>query len=135
MQHFVAANPVETMLLEAQEGRATPSMLFAALYPSQVYVLVDQDPGPAGQWTDETTLLILLNQAETPVMAMFTSPARLAGWPEMSGKFRYALRVDFSWLLNGIMEGVGIVLNPGAAVGVELSPELVAKFQKSVGLR
>lgn len=132
MQNFVAANPLESALLDAQEGRAQPSKLFETLYSAQVFVLINQDPGPGGQWTDETSLLILHNQDRTPVIAMFTSMERLAGWPEKSQEFQYVLEVDFGWLLNGIMDGVGVVLNPGCAVGVEMAPEIIGKLQESV---
>lgn len=135
MENFVAANPLEEILLEAQEGRVPPAQLFEALFASQVIVLINQDPGPGGQWTDETSLMILNSASGIPVIAMFSSLGRSSMWPDQSGEFQYALEVDFGWLLNGVMEGVGIVLNPGSTVGVEMAPELVVKLQESLAAR
>lgn len=131
MQHFVTANPLEQTLVDAQQGRLPPSALFAALYASKVIVLVNRDPGIDGQWTDETTLLVLNSPAGVPVIAAFTSPERTGDWPDRSQEFRHALQVDFRWLVDGITEEVGLVLNPGLSVGLELAPEMIVKLQQS----
>lgn len=131
MHNFVTVNPLEQTLVDAQQGRLPPSVLFAALYASQVVVLVNRDLGVDGQWTEETALLVLNSPAGTPVIAAFTAPERIADWPERSPEFRHPLRVDFRWLIDGITEEVGLVLNPGLPVGLELAPEMIVKLQQS----
>lgn len=132
MQNFIAINPIEQTLFDAQHGRLPASALFAALYASKVFVLVNRDVGVDGEWTDETTLLVLNSPAGTSVIAAFTALERTEGWPERSQEFRHALHVDFRWLIEGITDEVGLVLNPGSPVGLELAPEMIVKLQQSL---
>lgn len=131
MEDFIAKNPLEEVLLEAQSGRVPPSKLFDTLYTSQVFVLINKEIGPSGVWDNDIALLVLNSQSGIPVVAMFTSPERSKGWPERAQEFKYGLLVDFRWLLKGIAQEAGVVLNPGSAVGVELVPNIIQKLKEA----
>jgi hypothetical protein len=131
MESFNAMNPLEEALLATQTRKVQPSKLFDTLYASQVFVLINKDLNPSGAWDGDTALLVLNSQSGIPVVAIFTSSERSVGWLERAGAFQHGLLVDFRWLLKGIAEGVGIVLNPGSSVGVELAPNIVQKLKES----
>ena len=103
------------------------------LHVAQVFVLLNAEPGPNGEWVEGTEVLVLKNEADEPVIAMFSAPERAAGWPENAPGYDHGLLVAFRWLLGGVVPGVGIVLNPGSEIGVEISPTLVKKLQDAAG--
>lgn len=127
-QTFEPLNELESALVQAQAGSLSVPDFLGKLSTSQVFVLLDKDPGPSGLWDNSAAPMVLSNSAGAPVLALFTAPARSDGWPAQIPRFSFGLLTDFGWLLRGIAKGVGIVVNPGHSVGLELSPERVAKL-------
>ncbi|WP_313276223.1 SseB family protein [Stenotrophomonas sp.] len=128
-QNFVPVNDLETQLLQTQLGRIPASEFLDGLLAAQVVVLLDKDPGPSGVWDNSASPLVLSNAAGSPVFAMFTAPERSTSWHKQLPQFEFGLATQFQWLLRGIASGVGIVINPGHTVGLELTPEAVANLK------
>jgi hypothetical protein len=133
MQTFTASNALEQALLDAQTGKIPPSKLFESLYAAQVFVLIDKEIGVGGMWSNDISMLVLNSQSGTPMIAMFTSPERAMGWPERAPAFKFGLLTDFSWLLKGLATEAGVVINPGSAIGVELTASIVQQLRESAG--
>lgn len=131
---FVPLNALEQALLDTQEGRLLPAALFEQLNSATVFILLDQAIPEGGSWRSDTGLLVLNSQSGFPVIALFTAPERSIAWLAQAPAYPHGLQISFRWLLQGISAGVGLVLNPGAAVGVELPPSLVDKLRASAGL-
>jgi hypothetical protein len=127
---FSPINPLEVSLLQAQLGSGPASDFFDELLGSQVFVLLDKDLGPDGQWDPSINLCVLTNAAGKPVLAAFTAAERSAQWYQHLPQFQYGLLVSFVWLMQGLGPDVGVVINPGHAVGVELAPEAIARFKQ-----
>lgn len=132
MTDFTPLNPLETTLAAAQAGTLPPSQLFAALHGTQVFVLINKQLGPDTPWDEETALLVLNGQAGTPVVAVFSAAERAIDWPAQAPAFRFGLWVEFRWLLGGIAPELGIAINPGAAVGLELAPAMLQQLRDSI---
>jgi hypothetical protein len=132
---FVPANDLEQRLLDARAGTIASSAFLDTLLESPVFVLLDKDPGPSGSWDASTSLLVLNNAAGLPLVAMFTAPAHSVAWHKRFPRFEFGMLVEFRFLLQGIGDGVGIVLNPGLEVGAELKPDAIADLQLRAGLR
>lgn len=132
MTTFTPLNDLERALLDARDGKVPASTLFAALFAATVFTLLNEEPGADGTLSDTASLLVLNSEAQEPLVGLFTAAERAAGWPERAPAYRYGLLVEFRWLLPRLADGVGIVLNPGAAVAVELPPELVGKLRASL---
>ena len=129
---FSPANPLEHALLDAQRGNGSPAAFFDELLNSQVFVLLDKEIGPEGRWDPSINLCVLTNAAGGPVVAAFSAPERSAPWPERLPQFRYGLLVAFPWLLQGLGSELGVVINPGGSVGVELAPEALVPLKQQV---
>ena len=129
-QEFSPANALELSLLKAQQGTGLPEDFFNELLQSQVFVLLDKEIGPEGRWDSSISLCVLTNAAGNPVVAAFTAPERSSPWHERLPQFQYGLLVTSTWLLNGLGPGVGVVLNPGHPVGVELAPEAIDRLKR-----
>ncbi|GAB3387847.1 SseB family protein [Lysobacter fragariae] len=123
---FVPSNDLETHLLNAQLGHIPESDFWDTLLPAKVVVLLDKDPGPGGVWDNSVSPLILSNADGSLVLAMFTAPERSTPWHKRVPQFAFGMAVPFQWLLQGIANNVGIVINPGYTVGLEMSPDAIA---------
>jgi len=132
---FEPQNELEHSLVQAQAGRLPVPELMRAFLTSQVFVLLDKDPGPSGKWDNSSSPMVLSNSTGSPLLAIFTSPERSSTWPTQLPQFAFGLLTNFSWLLKGIAPNVGIVVNPGSSVGMEIPPagvqQLLAESQGS----
>ncbi len=131
-QEFKPANPLEQALLDARQRRLSTEHFLELLLASRVSILLDKDLGPSGVWDNSASPLIL--QAPSgAVLAMFTSLERATPWHARVPKFQYQLETDFRWLLRGIAQGVGAIINPGT-IGLVLTGERIAEIRE-VALR
>lgn len=131
---FAPLNALEQALLDTQEGRMLPAAFFEQLSGATVFILLDKAIPEGGSWTSDISLLVLNSQSGFPVIALFTAPERSIAWLAQAPAYPHGLQISFRWLLQGISAGVGLVLNPGSAVGVELPPGLVDKLRASAGV-
>jgi SseB protein N-terminal domain len=131
-REFSPANALEHVLLEAQRGTGSPAAFFDELLRSQVFVLLDKEIGPEGRWDPSINLCVLTNATDGPVVAAFTAPERSTPWHERLPQFGYGLLVSFTWLLQGLGPEVGVVINPGSSVGVELAPGAMSRLKHQV---
>ena len=129
-QEFVPQNELESVLLKAQQGSCPASDFLDKLLSSKVFVLLDKEIGPEGRWDPSINPCILNNAARAPVLAAFTTPELATPWHERLPQFGYGLLVNFAWVLQGLRPQVGVVINPGHKVGVELTPEAIARLKQ-----
>ncbi|MDZ4048422.1 MAG: SseB family protein [Pseudoxanthomonas sp.] len=131
-EEFVPANELENTLLLAQQGQGSTPDFLNSFVNSQVFVLLDKDLGPEGQWDPSINLCVLTNAAGGPVVAVFTAPERAIPWSERLPQFQHGLLVSPTWLMQGLGPTVGIVVNPGHKVGVELSPDAIQQMKDAI---
>lgn len=130
MSEFVPGNVLEQALSDAQDGTATADAFLGELVRSQIVILLDREVDPDGRWDPTINLCVLNNAAGDPVVAVFTSPERADPWQGQLPQFEYGLLVSFAWLLQGLGADLGVVVNPGWPVGVELAPEAIARLRQ-----
>ena len=123
--------PLESSLVEAQSGAISIDEFLAGFVESKVFVLLDKDPGPSGKWDNTISPLVLNSQSGIPMLAVFTAPERSTSWARRLPQYPFGILTDLRWLLKGTTSGVGMVINPGSAVGFELSPPGVERLRTS----
>lgn len=127
---FSPLNRLEATLLAAQTGTGPSSAFFDELVQSQVFLLLDREIGEDGRWDPAINLCVLTNAQGRPVVAAFTAPERSTDWYAHLPQFKYGLLVTFAWLMQGLGPEVGVVVNPGLPVGVELGPEAIMDLRQ-----
>ena len=127
---FEPANELEHALVKARQGELPVVSFMDKLLASQVFVLLDKAPAADGKWDNGISPMVLRNQDGNPVMAMFTAPERSTEWPKREPRFQHGLLTDFAWLLRGLQPGVGLVINPGLAAGLEMPASGVAQLKQ-----
>lgn len=121
-------NAVEDLLVAMHEGRLAPEEFARRLLKEQLFMPVQDEKHKIGGFQASTlaTPLIVDDQEGNRVLVLFTSPDRgrefLAHYPGYSG----GLLTEFAWVVKRIAEGMGISINPGQQLGMDLDPEMVA---------
>ncbi|MDI1301593.1 MAG: SseB family protein [bacterium] len=122
-------NPLETLLLAVQAGNAGIAELLDALLNAEVFILLDKDP-QQDEDADASALPMLLNNPRgEPVLAAFTAAERSIAMTMEFPAFCFALPVALKKLLPTIRPGVGLVINPGTILGLEIPAASLAKMQ------
>lgn len=128
--NFLPLNELESVLRSVRSGDAPVAAFMDALLAAQVFVLLDKDPGPDGDWDEATSPLVLNSHQGIPVLAVFTAPERAIAMTSQFPAFSYGLLIDFSWLLQRISAGAGLVINPGTLIGMEMPPAGVQRLRQ-----
>lgn len=126
---FDPLNPFESALLATQKGEQSIDELMAQLQDTQVFILLDRDPGPEDARDDNATPLLLNNAQGQSMLAMFTAPERSISMTLAFPQYGFGLWTDFRWLLRLVRPGIGLVMNPGALAGFEMPADAVARLQ------
>jgi hypothetical protein len=128
---FEPTNDLERSLIQAQAGKLSVPDFFTHLQKSQVVILLDGAPPQSGVWDNNISPLVLRSSTGSNMLAVFTSKERATPMTQQSKQHQYALLTDFSWVLKGVATGVGIVVNPGWPVGLEIQSSRVAELKSS----
>lgn len=119
---------LESKLQAAQQGQCTAPELFEELLASQIIVLLDKPIAEDGRWDATAKPLTLNSPNGFAVMAIFSTHEKAAPWVQQAPAHVHALFVDFAWIVRGLAPGVGLAINPGDALGLELQPETAQKL-------
>ena len=129
-EEFHPDNELERALVQAQAGTMSTEEFLGRLLDSQVTLLLDKEVPESG-WDNSISPLVLASPRGGNVLAAFTGVDRVVPMSQGSNSYKYALLVDFRWVLKGVAPGVGIVINPGWPVGVEIEPARVAELKNA----
>jgi hypothetical protein len=127
---FEPRNDLERQLLAAQEGRLAPDAFMAQLLDAQVFLPVrDDDAGIQGFQASDKAVPLLLDGGEGyQVLVVFTSPERARDFLRRFPGYEGGLLTDFRWILKRVGAGIGISLNPGWEVGMDMEPGQVQQL-------
>ena len=132
---FFPTSPLEHSLLKAKRDASSMGEFFTELVRSNVFVLADQAASPQSGFDSSINLCVLKNKSGSSVVPAFTAREMATPWHERQPQFRYGILVDAASLINGLESGVGLVLNPGQPVGVEIPSELINRLQQQLSSR
>jgi len=123
---FEPHNALEHLLTRAQAGDIPSDQFLQELLTAQVFMPVYEKYQISGfQRSEQAQPLLLDSEDGGRLLALFSSPERakpfVAAYPGYEG----GLLSEFKWVLEKTGSGVGIVLNPGYAIGIEMAPEMV----------
>ncbi len=123
-------NELEKQLYAAQTGQTPSEVFMQELLASQVFMPVKDDTTVGGiQRSNRAQPLVVQDDTGLAVLVLFTSPERakpfLAHYPDFKG----GILAEFTWVLEKMEPGFGIVINPGDALGIDLEAELVQQMR------
>ncbi|MCL7713391.1 SseB family protein [Stenotrophomonas mori] len=118
--------PVETLLQAAMDGRVPIRAFMEAFVGSQVVLLTGRLVTPDGSGFDP----LLFDKQGVLHVAVFTHEARVGNHAQQAP---HTVRWTMREVLHRVPGGYGVVVNPGATLGLELSPAGVGELLKDFG--
>jgi hypothetical protein len=119
-ENFTPLNELEEELLRCWQDSTHLGLFLMRMMSSQVVVLARE---VSEDFPERLEALTIAGANGLPLVALFTSSDRATPWAERNRGHRHALATDASWVLRGIRPGVGAAINPGWAVGLEISAD------------
>lgn len=128
MTTFAAHNDLEKHLFAAQAGHIPEDQFFNHLMDCQVFLPVKNtnecDPNKVEPLTIQAN--------ELRAYAVFSGPARAKEVIEHFPGFENGMLVDFSWVVEQAMPDLGLCLNPGLDVGIDMTPDMLNHLPKQL---
>jgi len=118
--------PVETLLQSAMDGKLPIRMFMQAFVASEVVLLTGSLVTPDGSGFDP----LLFDKQGVLHVAVFTDRARVGFHDQQAPHMLGWLMLD---VLRRVPGGYGVVVNPGAALGFEISPSGVRELLEDFG--
>jgi len=126
-------NELEKQLHAAQIGESPSDVFMKQLIASQVFMPVIDEPMVAGiQRSTSAQPLVVQDDSGLSALVLFTSPDRAKPFLETNyPEFKGGLLTEFTWVLQKMDAGFGIMINPGDELGMDIEPELVRQLAQS----
>jgi len=129
---FETRNELEENLLAAQEGQMSSESFMEYLMETQVFMPVKDSIGIEGFTSnDKAVPLTLKTEDNIEVLILFTSPDRSKEFLQDFQGYDGGLLAEFKWVLERTGSGIGISINPGIAVGMDLEPDMIAQLKSN----
>ena len=118
---LIPSNPLETALVATKKGEMPLAEFLAKLLDSDIAV-----PSATEIQADGSGLRPLQFDKEgTAMVAVFSNLDRAK---KFEGSAQYALTINTRAFLSGLSREAGVVVNPGYADGLDISPEGIRKI-------
>ena len=129
-EQFETRNELEEKLLAAQEGTLGGEDFMAYLTDTQVFMPVKDSIGIEG-FTSSTNAIPMTLKTEdnVEVLILFSSPDRSKEFMQDFPGYDGGLLVEFKWLLERIGADVGLSINPGWPVGMDMEAEMIQQLK------
>ena len=134
-KEVVPKNALEKALLKAKSDGSSMGAFLTELVRSNVFVLADKAGYSESGFDPSINLCVLTNRSGSSVVPVFTAQELATPWHERQAHFRYGILVDAASLINGLESGVGLVLNPGTTVGVEIPSDVINSIKQQLSSR
>lgn len=134
-QDFQPSNDLERVLLDAQEGRATPQQFIDTLMGSEVFMPVYEKHQIGGFVSSQQAQPLTLTDDDSgeKVLVLFTGPERAKAFVRDFPGYEGGLVAEFTWVLERLGVGFGISLNPGLEVGIDLEAQTIQQITQGDG--
>jgi len=130
--NFLPENDLEKRLIQAQTGEISGELFLKEMMDMELFMPVFEKNDIAGfQDSEKAKPLIVEDDDGQQLVVLFTSPERakefLTDFPGYGG----GLLAEFSWIIEKLGAGVGVIVNPGMEVGLELEAEMLEQLVQS----
>jgi hypothetical protein len=129
---FETRNELEEKLLAAQEGTLGSEDFMTYLMDAQVFMPVKDSIGIEGfTSSDKAVPMTLKTEDNVEVLILFSSPDRSKEFMQDFPGYDGGLLAEFKWVLERVGGGVGVSINPGWPVGMDMEPEMIQQLKNN----
>jgi hypothetical protein len=130
IETFTPHNDLETRLVSLQEGRLDGNAFMQTLLDEQLFMPVEDEKNEIEgfQTSAKAKPLTLETEDGHTVLILFTSPDRAKPFVANVPGYNGGLLAEVSWILARVGSGIGIAINPGHEVGLDLDEDMVTQL-------
>lgn len=126
-QDLIPETELEQVLADAKQRKVSVEDAMNFLFRSEASVLdTDFDRDHPNKLHNP---LRQFGPNDEPLIALFSSPKRAEPLRQRRPEFRYLKTVEVASLIRALAPGIGLVLNPGWKVGVQLPPQEIDRIK------
>ena len=127
---FTPHNDLETRLVSLQEGRLDGKSFMLTLLDEQLFMPVEDEKNEIEGFQKSTHAKPLTLETEdgNTVLILFTSPDRAKPFVADIPGYNGGLLAEVSWILQRVGSGIGISINPGHEIGLDLEEDMVGQL-------
>ncbi|MFK5984720.1 MAG: SseB family protein [Pseudomonadota bacterium] len=124
---FKPENDLEKHLINAQNGEISGEQFLKDLMDMELFMPIKEDKHVIGGFQDSKNAIPLTVEDENDkqVVVLFTSPERAKSFVTEFPGYGGGLLAEFKWIIEKIGGGMGVIINPGFDVGLELEAEML----------
>ena len=127
---FETRNELEEKLQAAQEGTLSGENFMAYLMDTQVFMPVKDSIGIEDfTSSDKAVPMTLKTEDDVEVLILFSSPDRSKQFMKEFPGYDGGLLPEFKWVLERIGGDIGVSINPGWPVGMDMEPEMIQQLK------
>ena len=124
------AAPLEELIIRTSADATLRLQLIEALLASKLAVPLNKGLED-GVLAPDFKPMTLNSPQGYPVLAVFTTPQKIAPWLKDQPDFQHSLVTDFTWAIGITRPPFGIAINPGYQHSVLLSPNEVEALRST----
>lgn len=121
-------NEFEQCIIDALAEMITFDEFCNVFVQCQVFILLDRDL-EADPDMEHFNPLALMSTKGFDALVIFSSQELAEGILDQAGDHQYIMVTDVTWIIEGINEGAGLMLNPGTLLAVDIEPQMVEHLQ------
>jgi hypothetical protein len=125
-------NELEFLIDCGREGKVTMATIYQALIRSSIIVLMNKEWDGRTQ-DPELKAMMLQDKDGNNLMVTFTDESRTAEIKARHPEFTHEKVVPVAPMLDNLDEQIGLIINPGQSVGVQITPEGLKELKEQFG--
>ncbi|MCP1727365.1 hypothetical protein J2T60_001330 [Natronospira proteinivora] len=129
---FEIRNELEFLIQSGRDGMVSLRTIFQASLRANLWMVLNRKLEP-GDSLSKVQSLMATNEEGEQLLTLFTGKERCEGFLGKREGYEYPTPFPAPMLLDNMGENMGLVINPGLPVGIQISAEGVKTLKREVG--
>lgn len=129
---FRINNELEFLIQAGRDGNVSLGTIFQCLMRSPVYMVLNK-PLKEGDPLNEVQGLMVQNEDGSQMLTVFTGEERTERFRGQQPGYDHPARFPATLLLDNMHDSMGLVINPGLSVGMQITADGVRNLKRELG--
>ncbi|MEA5445456.1 SseB family protein [Gammaproteobacteria bacterium AB-CW1] len=131
-EDFEARNELEFLIQAGRDGKVSLGTIFQCLLRSPLYMVMNQPVQPGDRLNDVQGLMVT-DKEGGQLLTVFTAEERTEDFCRKQEGFEHPTRFPAPILLDNMRDDMGLVINPGLTVGIQVTAKGVRSLKREFG--
>lgn len=129
---FEVQNELEFLIQAGRDGKVSLGTIFQCLLRSPVHMVLNRPVDDPSQPGDVQGLMVQ-NEDGSQMLTVFTGESRTEHFRGQQPGYDHAARFPATMLLDNMLDSMGLVINPGLSVGMQITADGVRNLKRELG--